>query len=469
MTQNSHARSLLGIFFLAFFLRGAVLFLDTRSFDRDPEHYRQAARTLRSEGALLRGKTPTASLPPLYPAMLAAVSCCSRPVTPERAGQSVPKQWINHLMLSPNASVALLHWILGVAAVVLVFQTALGLRLPEWIAWVCALLTAADPILLYRSRMVLPDTAIAFFTAAVIFSLVFARHRAGPGQWVLLFAAGLCCGLGAVLHWFFLPLMALIVLVLLVLPWLRSGERPVTHAAAFVFLAAAAIVLLPWELRNERLFGRPLLMTSRAGESLYLGNNPLYYDTYKLLIPFDEETFRRQWEERLQSEYDRLGITADTPQAEVVRNTLAARLAQETIRRRPNDFFWAAGSRMASLWRLAPQRIEQLPPETTDQIRTGVRLFYGVEFLLAALGLLKLLLKLCAGRPCPAGWLWPLAAVAAIVAIYLVFPAEIFDRGPIQPAIALIAGVFLVRERAPSSKEESAPNVLSEAKRQRPA
>ena len=242
-----------------------------------------------------------------------------------------------------------------------------------------------------------------------------------------------------------------------------------THAAAFVFLAAAAIVLLPWELRNERLFGRPLLMTSRAGESLYLGNNPLYYDTYKLLIPFDEETFRRQWEERLQSEYDRLGITADTPQAEVVRNTLAARLAQETIRRRPYDFFWAAGSRMASLWRLAPQRIELLPPETTDQIRTGVRLFYGVEFLLAALGLLKLLLKLCAGRPCPAGWLWPLAAVAAIVAIYLVFPAEIFDRGPIQPAIALIAGVFLVRERAPSSKEESAPNVLSEAKRQRPA
>ncbi|MBO7679652.1 MAG: hypothetical protein J6S75_08290, partial [Thermoguttaceae bacterium] len=71
MTQNSHARSLLAIFFLAFFLRGAVLFLDTRSFDRDPEHYRQVARSLRAEGALLRGKTPTALFPPLYPAMLA--------------------------------------------------------------------------------------------------------------------------------------------------------------------------------------------------------------------------------------------------------------------------------------------------------------------------------------------------------------------------------------------------------------
>ena len=464
MTQNSHARSLLGIFFLAFFLRGAVLFLDTRSFDRDPEHYRQMARSLRAEGSLLLGKAPTAIISPLYPAMLAAVSYCSRPLTPERVGQNTPQMWAKHLMLSPNASVALLHWILGVATVILVFQTALELRLPEWIAFVCALLTAADPILLYRSRLVFPDTAIAFFTAAVIFTLLWAQHRTGLRQWVLLFAAGLCCGLGALLHWFFLPFTALIALVLLILPWLWSGERRLPHAAAFVFLAAAAIVLFPWGARNYRQFGRPLLMTSRAGESLYLGNNPSYYDTYKLLIPSDEEAFGRQWEERLQSEYDKLGIAADTPQTEVVRNTLAATLAQETIRLRPYDFLWAAGSRMASLWRLAPQRIEQLPPESTDQIRTGIRLFYGVEFVLAALGLLKLLLKLCVGRPCPAGWLWPLAAVAALVAIHLVFPAEIFDRGAIQPAIALIAGVFLVRERAPSSKEESAPNVLSDAK-----
>lgn len=455
MSPNSRARSLLAIFLLVFFLRGTALFLDTRSFDRDPEHYRQLARALRSEGTLGNDNRSTASRFPLYPAMLAAVSYCSRP-HPSATGiqKSTPSLWGSHLLLSPNASVALLHWVLGVATVVLLFRTAQELSLPEWIACLCALMTAADPILLHQSRLVLPDTAIVFFAVTTIFTLLSAQRHTGLTQGILFFIAGLCCGCGALLHWFFLPLGAMTVISLPIVSRFQSGENRAFYRPTLLFLAAVAIVLLPWGVKNKRNFGTPFLMTSRAGFSLYLGNNPSRYDAEKENTHFDEDMFVRQWEEHLRSEYTRREIPIDSPQAEVFQNKYAATLAKETICRRPVDFLRAIGKRMATLWQVVPKEISEtnnemnnISPKAADQIRTGIGLFYGVEFLLAALGLVKLLLKAGSKRPYPIGWLWPLITVTAFAMIYLFFPAEIYARELIQPVIALFAGVFLVREK----------------------
>ncbi|MBB4657968.1 glycosyltransferase family 39 protein [Parvularcula dongshanensis] len=52
----------------------------------------------------------------------------------------------------------------------------------------------------------------------------------------------------------------------------RLSARPVLFAVLALVVAGASIA--PWTLRNQRLFGEPVLISTNAGPNLWMGNNP---------------------------------------------------------------------------------------------------------------------------------------------------------------------------------------------------
>ena len=56
--------------------------------------------------------------------------------------------------------------------------------------------------------------------------------------------------------------------------WIKHRRATVMAKDLGVSLAAAAILMTPWALRNERLYGEPALVSTNLGVNLWMGNNP---------------------------------------------------------------------------------------------------------------------------------------------------------------------------------------------------
>jgi 4-amino-4-deoxy-L-arabinose transferase-like glycosyltransferase len=65
---------------------------------------------------------------------------------------------------------------------------------------------------------------------------------------------------------------AMLFFVPLVVLWLAFRRQ---SAALLLFGAAVALVILPWTLRNVRVYGRPVLIASEGGVTFWTGNHPL--------------------------------------------------------------------------------------------------------------------------------------------------------------------------------------------------
>ncbi len=150
--------------------------------------------------------------------------------------------------------IAVLAWRLG------------GLR----VGWLAGLAAAFDPYLVYFSGLLLTEAlfvaALAAFWA-VAWPLGIPDGRSRTWRWL---AAGL---LFVVLVYLrpsvaaLLPLWGLCVAV--------TARRAIGNFAGFVLMALLlAAALTPWALRNQRVLGEPILLTTRTGISLYDGQGP---------------------------------------------------------------------------------------------------------------------------------------------------------------------------------------------------
>jgi 4-amino-4-deoxy-L-arabinose transferase-like glycosyltransferase len=65
--------------------------------------------------------------------------------------------------------------------------------------------------------------------------------------------------------------------LLLVLPLaglVQHRKVPLAFRQVAVFLIVASLLIAPWALRNQRLFGQPVLVSTNFGVNLWMGNNP---------------------------------------------------------------------------------------------------------------------------------------------------------------------------------------------------
>jgi len=235
---------LFSLFITALLLRGA-LFVATQGivephFRGDAWEYDLLARNILNNGtfALDPAGPPDARRTPLYPFFIA----------------------LSYLLFGQNASVAVIFQILlSSLSVVLLFLIGEKL-LDEKLAFIAALLFAADPLHLFLSQVLLTET---LFTFLLLLAAYFAIKRGRTGYPL----SGAFLGLSALTRPVALYLTPLFLFFFL----LEKKPQKIRIRGTLFALLAFAVILTPWLLRNYRHFGR-FSLSSLTGYNLYFYN-----------------------------------------------------------------------------------------------------------------------------------------------------------------------------------------------------
>ncbi len=167
----------------------------------------------------------------------------------------------------PSLALALVQAVLVSLACAAVYPTALWLSARRSVALLAALGTACYPVFILIPTI---PASSALYTTALAGSValtVAAGRRPAPGPAI---AAGALWGvlaLGRPAMLGFLPLAALW------LWWVRTSPRRWAQTSALL-AAAAILVVLPWAVRNARIFGRFPVLDTHGGMTFWNGNNP---------------------------------------------------------------------------------------------------------------------------------------------------------------------------------------------------
>ena len=395
---------LIGLVAIALAVRVVVVALAPDSLHNDPDGYRYLAENLLRGGVFGYGQVSSAYRPPLYPLLL----------TPCVA-------------LGPFAvgAMAVLHVALGVATVWLVYRLGRRWGLGGY-ALAAAVLVACDPILLIQSTQVMTETPATFLAAVSLLLLTSASQR--PSTWRAMLAGG-CLALATLCRATFLPF---IILAALALPTFARGSRQRLRVFGS-FTAAAALVLSPWVVRNQIRFGRPIVATTHGGYTLFLANNPSFYQylrTGAWGTVWDADEFNRAWRAR---------ATRTRPADEIRNDRLAYRRAWQTIRQEPGTFVYSCAVRAGRLWAPLPHRVDPREAAARQCLRYLVGLWYLVELALAVIGLVALSRGVRRGETWRATWLWGILLAACFTAIHALYWSNLRMRAPLMPVVALVA------------------------------
>jgi hypothetical protein len=118
--------------------------------------------------------------------------------------------------------------------------------------------------------------------------------------------------------------------VLPALDWWRDRNVRRALSSLAVALATAAVLIGPWALRNQQLFGKPVLVSTNFGANLWMGNNPASDGAYMPLLanaPVNEVE-QDAWYRRMATAY-----IADNPlrYAELTLRRFFITFSRETI------------------------------------------------------------------------------------------------------------------------------------------
>jgi 4-amino-4-deoxy-L-arabinose transferase-like glycosyltransferase len=391
---------LLALLLVTAIWRGVVLWVSSDSLTGDPDSYRQYAQTLIEQGGFLRNGQPSAWRPPLYPLLFAGCLLLPAP---------------------PTLSIAIAHWLLGMATVWLVVLTARLWNLRRG-ALLAGLFVAVDPILVRQSTEVMTETLAATLAALVL--LVFTKQMLKPtiGRASL---AGAALGLAILCR----PTFLLWALLLPPLVGLKQDFRTRLRLVALYGVAVFAI-LVPWAIRNAVVLGRPVFTTTHGGYTLLLGNNPDFYRYLKTrqfgqLAVWDSSQFVAEWRRRLLES----GITS-----EIAEDRLAYGLAWQNIRSQPLAFTHSIVYRLSSFWHLTSRQMSDLGPLATPLVRLAVTFWYGGLLACALLGLLQL-----ERTQTPPAWLSGLLLAVSFSAVHAAYWTDMRMRAPVMPAVVIAA------------------------------
>ncbi|MBR4751787.1 MAG: phospholipid carrier-dependent glycosyltransferase [Thermoguttaceae bacterium] len=389
---------------LTLLIRGGVLFISLSSFNDDPDGYARLAENWSSYGIFGTGDQATAFRPPLYPWTLKELAFLQTPTTRSANGKTKGAIGSN-LALSRNASIALLHWIIGLATVLLVYRLALYADLSQRSAAFASLLVAVDPILLQQSRLVMTETLAAFFSAITLLGIVVCiQKRSSRFSVVLYLVLGVLFGLSTLCRPAFFAFVGLVFLCFLAIGFstvllvnkagVFNRVRTLKNLSNVVFLLLGlGVVVVPWAVRNLHEFHRPILTTTHGGYTLYLANNPELYRHYQTSPPWslwNPQSFHERREKQLKLAFEENNIEENTKEAELFQDKWTRQEAQKTVSSSPQTFLYSCFIRVGELWRLVPNDVDRISSSKTSTrtyLRYAVGCFYAFELFFAFVGL----------------------------------------------------------------------------------
>lgn len=385
--------------FLALF--GHTLSLETSGYDA------YATNLLDGRGyTRFDDRAGDSDLPPLYPAFLVGVYTV--------------------LGRDPIA-VALAQTALDAVTVALIF--AIGRRVGGPLT---GLLAAAFyglyPYLVFQNVTV-NDTAV--FILLLALGVWLAYRARDTRRWTDAAALGVVFGLGALTKTAILLILPLLALWW----WRRAGLRNAIRLSAAAGIALL-IVLAPWAVRNTRLHGEFVLVSTNGGSNLHQGNNPCVAD-------YLARGWDAQW----------VNCLAPTPPglSEVEADRWHRQQALDYLRENPGEWPRLLWTKLRVLWSPAIMPYD-LPPDpylvddAVFQFHTptfeAARIVHLLTFTpLLALGAGGLALAWRDGLE-----IGPLLAViAAITLAYLVFHPSTRYRAPADPFVFIFAAYALAQ------------------------
>jgi 4-amino-4-deoxy-L-arabinose transferase-like glycosyltransferase len=416
--RAARRRSFLALLLLATIVRGGALWAKFGDLRGDPDGYLEIANAV--QGSKLYGRryvyaynpirrwplSETAYRPPLYPYALVAVAG-------ERA-------------LSP-LRIAVFHWMLGVASVLLTYYLAQQWRLAHRVALLAALLVAVDPILLRQSTLVMTETIATFVALLALVALTRVARRPEPFEAAL---AGVSLGVCALCRptFFVWGAVVLCVMPFIAAPWLRRAGN---LAAATTMMA---LVIAPWAVRNWVDLGTPLLSTTHGGYTLALGNHRDFFEHLRSggwNIPYDAQTSNL-----------RLDIASQRPNVafsghwEIERDHAAYLVAARAVRDDPAMFAVSCVYRLWRFWSPLPLALTADESSATTALRALVTGWYLLILSLALSGAWRL-----RGQLVATPWLWGTLLCVSFTLTHTFYWSDMRMRAPLMPVVAMLAAV----------------------------
>jgi 4-amino-4-deoxy-L-arabinose transferase-like glycosyltransferase len=354
---------------------------------------------------------PTAYRPPAYPFALAGVYAAVAPLHADRwTAARVAQALVGTLV------VALLGAIAG-----LVWGRAAGLG-------ALALAAIHAPFAMVGASLVSETLFLAFELAAVACALVAGRTAR---QWRWLVAAGVLAGLA----WLTRSNGVLLLPPLALAAWtaLRPRGRAVALAAVVAVLAAAAVTVAPWTVRNARALHGFVPVATETGPTL-AGT----YNDVARLDPVDPGAW---W---LPREVPAIRAVVRRTAGEPARDRALSALAVGYMARHPLYVVHVAirnTLRMAELtppsdWRAAGAGLDM--PAAAGYLTSA---WFWVVLALAIAGL-----TMGAARGVPR-WFWLVPALMFLSAVLVI--SGVRFRMPVEPFVVMVAGVAVARLTTP--------------------
>lgn len=302
------------------------------------------------------------------------------------------------------------------------------------IALVAAFLVAIYPGFLTHSHLLLSETLFIFL---VLLAFDFAAHAFEsntPRVWLWILGAGALWGLATLtrgITLYFTPLFALWI------GWMLWREhRGLMRAVlpALMFVAATALVILPWSARNYSQFGQFVLLETKGGVNLWLGNSP---DT-------PDDFIRNVWKVGV-----REPMLDVLPQDELARDRAAYALGMNFIRAEPLTFLARIPPKFSDFW-----GFERNLPDIAEATTRGTgwnSLAKIAADLFAMVVYVVIMLLGVAGLFLSPNDRWKLL-LGGFILYFLGVHLAIFGDGRFHltliPLFALYAGWFVIRFRA---------------------
>jgi hypothetical protein len=414
---------------LAVLLRAGVLWKYRAELDEDRDNYYRIAEQIAGGHGYADPQTgrPTAYRPPLYPLLLAAII---------RTGGG-------------RIAIGAFQLLLGVATGWLTFECGRRLNLGRG-SLIAGALVAIDPILLYQTSQVMTET-LAAFLATMCLSL---SLRPSKRRWALL--VGISFGAACLCRptfWTFGILAGSLWLAGRIRVFVRQGwNHGVERRCALAVLLGVLTVVSPWVIRNQLVFGRPIMTTTHGGYTLLLPHNPEYtravveqpWGTVWHAASFDD--WSASVEAELAAQQPPLDHTHLKPHVELARDKYLNAKARAYIQQDPVTAIKAGLTLLGRMWSVMPAAVDGT--ERASALRLAIAAFYIPLLIAFCIGLYR---ALRSGVP---AWRLPIVLIFSYSAVHFLYWADMRMRAPLVPAIALLAVAgWVVRNRVPARDE----------------
>jgi hypothetical protein len=330
--------------------------------------------------------------------------------------------------------------LIGSVAILLTFL--IGVRLGGPLAGLLAALAiAVYPAFLEYSGMLMTEPLATTLLAATLLAAFWASDRGGALAWAL---PGLLLGLMAMVRPEYLLFGALLPLLALFLVHREESWRPGIAAAA-VTLAAFALPIVPWTIRNAIVLDRLVPISTGSGKVLFVGTSlaadgdgsklqqqllERHPDLRRELVNADRQ--KRPAEDSISFEAVLAAVAAQRYPG-VSTDKALGRMGRDNLRRDIDDhlgeFAGMLVDKTYDAWRVGPRSIMERPPWSV------------VHAVIVILGLLGLGLLAWSRRWEAVPFTALVLAVSAWSALLIASPRRVIV---ILPVLAALAGMTVV-------------------------